>query len=303
MSRFLELLLLATHVSGGQPARGTEIGSIKFRNSRSTARNLFVHGGDLFYVTEYHKTRASTNLSHIVARFPSEEVSELILIFVAYIRPFANMIYNQVSAVPNNTNGNYLFSDEADPDQCWSGRHLSRIMQQASSGYLGTPGLSVWSYRHLASNVTKRYIKKIAGFFQVGEGDDTEWAREYTKERSQDVYAWQMGHTRKTNATIYGLDMAYPSQIQPELLDEYRCISVQWHDWLQFKQRNKRISIEGGSKEPMTPKKRKQTEDSEDGVDLNVSPESQRLKKMSKDLERLLELRREEKKLRERYNM
>ena len=198
---------------------------------------------------------------------------------------------------------NYLFGDDATPDECWGGKHLSRIMEQASAGYIGVPGLSVWSYRHFAAIVMKRLLKKIAGFFQVGEDDNSEWAQQYAKERGKDVYAWQMGHTRTTNSMIYGLDAAYPSQMQPELLDEYCWISGEWQEWLGFR-RKEPILMGVVSEKPVTPKKgRREEADDEQAWDPNVSPETQRLKKMSKDLSRLMEIRREERKLREKYNM
>ena len=55
--RFLELLMLAMHLTGGQPARGPQLGSIKFQNSSFFLRMI---GGKAFYVTEHHKGRALT---------------------------------------------------------------------------------------------------------------------------------------------------------------------------------------------------------------------------------------------------
>lgn len=44
--RFLELLMLAFLLIGGQPVRGPELRSIKFRNSIHSFRNLFIINGD-----------------------------------------------------------------------------------------------------------------------------------------------------------------------------------------------------------------------------------------------------------------
>ena len=75
--RFLELLMAAMHLTGGQPARGPELGSIKFRNSAFSLRNFFIMRGNRFYVTEYHKARASTQYSYFIARYLPRRVSEL----------------------------------------------------------------------------------------------------------------------------------------------------------------------------------------------------------------------------------
>ena len=41
LDRFRELLLFCVHVTGGQPARGTEITTIRFRNGFQQDRNVF----------------------------------------------------------------------------------------------------------------------------------------------------------------------------------------------------------------------------------------------------------------------
>ena len=45
IDRFLELLCLAIHITGGQPARGPELLSIRWRNGVLQDRNLYVIDG------------------------------------------------------------------------------------------------------------------------------------------------------------------------------------------------------------------------------------------------------------------
>jgi hypothetical protein len=232
--RFLELLM---HLTGGQQGRGPELGSIKFRNSILSSRNIFVHEGMVFYSTEYHKARAGTNLSHHVAMFLPSEVGDLVVIYLAYIRPFANLIFNQIAIVKNRTDGDYLFSDESKVEGCWEGKQLSKALASQSSRFLKCR-LTIWSYRQLAVAITKRHIKEIAIFFGV---EDKEGMKEYKRQKEGDVYAWQAGHIWSTNDRRYGLDMAYPSELQPSLLDEYRRISCRWHGWLGFEQKKTEV--------------------------------------------------------------
>jgi hypothetical protein len=299
--RFLELVMLAMHLTGGQPARGTEIGSIKFRNGSTSRRNLFIHGGDLFYVTEYHKARSATNLSHIVARFLPECVAQLVVSFIAFIRPFSDMLFSHISSNQNSTDGNYLFCEKPQPEEPWGGKHLSRILQQASQAHLGV-SLGVWSYRHLTVAVTRRYVKEVAGLFGF---KDNEWEKHYEQERGRDVYAWQTGHLKDTNAGCYGLDVAYPSQLQPELLEEYRRISRRWQEWLGFRRREaSMVNVVTNGNSLVTPTKRKAGADNApEIVDPKESPESQKLRRMARNLERLRELRQEERALRETFQM
>jgi len=53
---FMELLLVLMHITGGQPARSTELLSIRYRNTGAGGRrNIFIEKGLVVYVTEYHK--------------------------------------------------------------------------------------------------------------------------------------------------------------------------------------------------------------------------------------------------------
>ena len=181
-------------------------------------------------------------------------------------------------------------------------KQLFKTLKEESKAHLRVE-FNMWLYRHLAVAITKRYLREISGFF--GEAEE-EWEVRLKKAKEQDAYAWQTGHLHATNATVYGLDAAYPSRLQPELLREFRRISSRWHTWLGFMAR-------GGTQEPlpdhtnergglMTTPTRKRIRDQLSDESL-LSPETQRLKKMKIDLERLMEIRREEKMLREKYKV
>jgi hypothetical protein len=57
-NRFLELLLFCIHTTWGQPARGTEILSIRFQNGVFQDRNVFVVDWQVVLITRYHKSQA-----------------------------------------------------------------------------------------------------------------------------------------------------------------------------------------------------------------------------------------------------
>ena len=89
-------LILDIYLTGGQPFRGRELGSTKFRNTESSLRNFFITDGEAFITTEYHKARASTNYSFYVIRYLPESVATLVMLYVVYIRPFAKMLFNNI---------------------------------------------------------------------------------------------------------------------------------------------------------------------------------------------------------------
>ena|SRR5437762_10769839 len=52
------------------------------------------------------------------------------------------------------------------------------------------------------------------------------------------IFSWQCGHQRRINVSSYGLDAAFPGQIQSALLRLYRYISRLWHYWLGLLKRD-----------------------------------------------------------------
>jgi len=319
--KFLQGLMLVMYLTGGQPARGTELGSIKFRNTSLSNRNIFIYRGMVCYTTEYIKPRSTTALSFYVVRYLPKNVGEMVLIYLAFIRPFGIFLYNQINDKGDSiSDGDYLFNDDGKADECWGGKELGKILVKASERKMDGR-LNLWCYRHVVLAITKRHVKEISIYF--GEDDEKEKER-YMMGKMFDIYAWQAGHSSQTNISTYGLDTAYPNKLQPGLLDEYRQASLCWQEWLGFNVKGdetmaievsekKRTSDSEGRMElspissgqiaivlPVTPRKRREREEEEEEVDeSNLSPESKRLNDKIKNLRRQMRLRRELKRLNE----
>jgi hypothetical protein len=58
IQRFFELFSLAVHVAGGQPARGPELLSVRWRKGAVQDRNLYVTDGQVAVITRYNKTQS-----------------------------------------------------------------------------------------------------------------------------------------------------------------------------------------------------------------------------------------------------
>lgn len=80
---FLERLLLLMHLTSGQPARGTEILSIRYTNSfHGHHRGVFVESGIISTVTSYHKGYTITGSTKIIHRYLPKEVGELVVYYL-----------------------------------------------------------------------------------------------------------------------------------------------------------------------------------------------------------------------------
>lgn len=86
---FVERLLFLVHITGGQPARATELNSIHLVNVTTVTRSVFWKYETIVFNIRYNKTRASNNRDAFVPRFLPPEVSQLFLVYLVYIKPFA----------------------------------------------------------------------------------------------------------------------------------------------------------------------------------------------------------------------
>ncbi|KAK5277365.1 hypothetical protein LTR16_009874, partial [Cryomyces antarcticus] len=69
VNKFLELLLFCTHTTAGQPARGTEITTVRYQNGFLQDRNIFVIDGRVVVITRYHKSQSQFDKPKIIPRF------------------------------------------------------------------------------------------------------------------------------------------------------------------------------------------------------------------------------------------
>jgi hypothetical protein len=68
VTAFKPLLLLCIHFTGGMPGRGTEIGTIRWCNTQTAIRSVFVQHGQLLIIIEYTKTQRTTHKAFYVVR-------------------------------------------------------------------------------------------------------------------------------------------------------------------------------------------------------------------------------------------
>lgn len=230
---FLEILMAITFLTGGQPPRGPEIGSIRFRNTIKDIRNIFVDAdGNVFYVISYNKSRAISNDSFHIARYLPEEVGRLLMLYTTYIRPFAHSLYNDLQRAMGkptvDDDGDYLFCDDGKPTTCWTGPQLSKILQRETGNRLQYK-INIWMWRHIAVSITRKYVKQIAAHFSRNDKECREQKLQTLNYLLDLMFAYQCGHSLLTHLTCYGINAAFNSTLQPDLLEWFRVISHAWH--------------------------------------------------------------------------
>jgi len=172
--RFLNKLMVSMHVTGGQPARGPELGSIKVSNGIYSARNIYVINGRVCFLTMYDKARKRRgNTEYIVWCLP-DEVGQVLAQYLVYVRPFARALDRRESE--------YLFGDLRGP---WAGEELSRELSQVTRKHVGVR-LTVSGWRHVSIGIATRKLMRASktwekedeeaedGVEDFAEGDDDE---------------------------------------------------------------------------------------------------------------------------------
>ncbi|KAI5235343.1 hypothetical protein E4T42_09726 [Aureobasidium subglaciale] len=91
---FKEELFALVHLTGGAPARGTEILSVQHENGEGSRsqRGIFIDQGLVAFVTSYHKGYSASQKVKIIHRYVPKEVGELVVYFLWLVEPFVRQL-------------------------------------------------------------------------------------------------------------------------------------------------------------------------------------------------------------------
>lgn len=226
--QFLEILAVLMHITGGGLPRSPDVLHLRCENTGSVERGIYVQDGLLFYLTRSHKAKRSTNMEFFVARFLPRAVSRLLFYYLVYIRPFVDMLSREVYPGIRGSCCIYLFRRGPEPTaEPWRASRLSKLIRQASATAWGNGGVSTQLLRQLAVGITEKHVRYASGRFNLYDDRSPQADRNV-------VFAWQTGHRPLQRAATYGLDGAFPTKLQPALLERYRWASSCWHHFLEL---------------------------------------------------------------------
>lgn len=145
--------------SGGQPARGPELGSIKVSNSTYSARNIYIINGRVCFLTMYDKARKRRGNTEYIVRCLPDDVGQIVAQYLIRVRPFTRALDQRESE--------YLFGDLQGP---WAGEELSQALAQATKKHLGVR-LTVSGWRHTAIGIATRCLMRASKTWEEGNAD------------------------------------------------------------------------------------------------------------------------------------
>jgi len=231
---FLKWDLLPTcHITGGSPARGPEINSVKlFNPSSDIFRNVFIYNGHLNFLTEYHKARSRTNFSFYVARFFPPVVSRLLYTYIVYVRPCVERLAAKVHQPPETAQTGvpstkattpYLFTDVLKEQTFWHTTILTNALK-ASSMSLDI-SLAVHNYRHIAIGIMRTHVFSMT--------DPLRNRHTRKPDLLERPHIFQTAHSPHTDSH-YAMDQEYQTKCQPSVLNAYFEASQSWWRWLNI---------------------------------------------------------------------
>lgn len=143
---FLLLLMACMHITGGQPARGPELGSLKVTNSRYSIRNIYVINGNMAFLTTYDKSVKRRGIVEYILRILPPQIGQILAQYLVYVHPFARSM--------DQRDTEYLLSDRNSP---WVGDHLTRKLKSLTRMHLGVE-LTTSAWRHVAIAIANKHI-------------------------------------------------------------------------------------------------------------------------------------------------
>jgi hypothetical protein len=221
VDRFRELLLFCVHVTGGQPARGTEITSIRFRNGFQQDRNVFAIQGHMVVVTRYHKSQSQFDKPKVIPRFLPWRVGQLLAIYLAYVQPFQQYLTVKVKG---SGRSDHIWANEYGP---WGTDRLTKVINQESSKRLGMR-LTTLDYRHVAVSLGR---EKVGEQFSRGYVEETAEVEEPEVDED-DPLEVSAGRGGEIGANRYGVSLDVIKHLSSRSIDTFRPLCQKWHEFL-----------------------------------------------------------------------
>lgn len=211
--------------SCGQAPRLRELVSLECENSPTAMRGLYLRNGSVIYIIKHHKAKRTTNHEFNVVRFLPARLGVVAVTYLAYVRRVASILrrelddHTRVPLLAQDTR--LLFHTHG---KIWPATRITAVLT-AATRHLWKQGINSQRYRQVAIGITEKHVREV--FTPFNKYDDYS----NTADRNA-VFAWQSGHRPTQRGTTYGLDGAFPHQLQPSLLRVYEWASTRWHEFI-----------------------------------------------------------------------
>ncbi|CAG8195842.1 unnamed protein product [Penicillium olsonii] len=257
---FREQLAILIHLYAGQPARATELLSLRHRNTQAGGvRNLFIEDSLVALVSRYHKGYQFSNDVKLIHRYLPREVGELVVWYLWLVLPFADLLQTSRDArtqiPPKRERMDYLWPTDPNGGS-WDDRRVRKHLQDATGKYLNGQVLNIHDYRDVTIGISRRYLQASSHFpndKSQEEHDPDDMAK---PNMNLDPDAWmshildlQAAHSSHIAGTTYGRSIDEQPGTTAHRRQLFRRSSTDWHRFLGFTS----AVQSAGSKDPTAP--------------------------------------------------
>lgn len=218
---FVRLLYAAMHMTSGMPARGEEFRVLRWADTISVRRNIFIYKGSVILVFAYNKANTNTNNSFYIVRSPCPLVQRILYLYLVYIRPFRSLVSRDLGAQSKNSTNPHLFSTHESAAACFSSDQAHSSLRKSTADCAAPTTTSL--YRQTATSIAKKHLPSLVAAFDPNTPKDHNGFLQ--------LLAFQTGHRPVTHASAYALEHGFPTKLQPDLIDRYLVNSHMWHEF------------------------------------------------------------------------
>nr|GEZ17793.1 RecQ helicase L2 [Tanacetum cinerariifolium] len=225
---FREKLIVLMHMTGGQPARGTEMMSVRHSNTVAGGhRNIFIEDGMVVFATRYHKGYNVSGDVKIIHRYVPREVGELLVYYMWLVLPFQQQL--EAMVWEKESMSSHMWP--ADPSgRKWTSDRFREMLKRESRIGLGLE-LTIPAYREIAIGISRRFLRKSTAF-RTEEGEENEaWEEENSEGNTADL---QAGHTAHIAGMVYARGIMELAGVVADRRQQFRASSTDWHRFLGF---------------------------------------------------------------------
>jgi hypothetical protein len=235
VTRFQEKMLVLMHIAGGQPARGTELLSIRHSNTEKGGhRNIFIEDGMVVFVTQYHKGYAMSGDVKIIHRYLPREIGQLLVLYLWLVLPFQQRM--QAVVYHEDAMSSHMWPKDAGGKN-WTSDRMSKAMKNATMIGLGH-ALTIRDYREVAIGISRKFMRGTTTF-QEDEGESKE---------EDDISDEQAGHGSHVAGMVYARGIMEMAGVVMSKRRQFRTSSTDWHQFLGFASAMEEVKQKGGKR-------------------------------------------------------
>lgn len=120
-----------------------------------------------------------------------------------------------------------MFRSQSGPSsKAWSTSRFNDALKRETRKVWGQ-SVNSRIMRQLRIGITEKHVRKIHQPFNRYDDKGPNASRNA-------IFAHQSGHRPRQRGSNYGLDGAFPTTLQPQLLTLYEWASLRWHEFLQL---------------------------------------------------------------------